>query len=96
MEPTVDLVLLSRDGCHLCEEMLAVVRQVAAERPGVRVEVRDVDSDVELRERYGEEVPVLLIDGRRAFKYRVGAAELRRRLDAGNTRGWRRILARLR
>lgn len=93
--PTIDLVLLSRNGCHLCEEMLAVVRQMEAQE-SVRVEVRDVDSDPELRSRYGDEVPVLLINGRRAFKYRVGPAELRRRLRAERTRGWRRFLARLR
>jgi hypothetical protein len=75
--------------------MLTVVRQVAAEEPH-RIEVRDVDSDPELRALHGEDVPVLLVNGRRAFKYRVGPAELRRRLRAESARGWRRFLARLR
>jgi len=63
---------------------------------GLGVESIDVDSDPELVERFGEEVPVLLIDGRKAFKYRVGEAELRRRVRAERRRAlarrWRSLL----
>ena len=93
--PVIDIVVLSRRGCHLCEEMIAVVEEVIAGQP-VRLEVRDIDADEALRARYDHEVPVLLIDGRLAFKYRVGAGELRRRLGAAESRGWRRFLARSR
>ena len=72
-----------------------MVREVA-EREDVRLEVRDVDADAELRARHGEEVPVLLIDGRPAFRYRVRAGELRRRLRAERTHGRRGLLGRLR
>jgi glutaredoxin len=81
------LTILSRAGCHLCEDMAAVVQRVAAER-SASVEVRDVDQDAELADRYGEEVPVLLINGRKAFKYRVTARELRRRLAHERGRRW--------
>jgi hypothetical protein len=40
----------------------------------------DVDQSPELKERYGAEVPVLLINGRKAFKYRAAAADLRKKL----------------
>jgi Glutaredoxin-like domain (DUF836) len=40
----------------------------------------DVDSAPELQAQYGDEVPVLLINGRKAFKYRLTAKELERRL----------------
>ena len=43
----------------------------------------DVDGSPELREKYGEEVPVLFIDGRKAFKYRVTEMELKKRLRPG-------------
>jgi hypothetical protein len=46
------------------------------------VEVTDVDSDPDLMVRHGDEVPVLFIDGRKAFKYRVTAAALLARLGA--------------
>ncbi len=50
----------------------------------------DVDSDPDLVARYGDEVPVLLVNGRKAFKYRVGAAQLRARIRSEK----RRVLAR--
>ena len=77
----IRLTLVTRQECHLCEEMAAVIDRVA---PGfdAQVEVRDVDADPELLARYSDEVPVLLIDDRKAFKYRVTARELERRLRA--------------
>jgi len=65
--------------------MKAVIEEVAREYP-VELEEVDVDEDPALRERYGMDVPVLLIDGRKAFKYRVDPVSLRRRLaGAGST-----------
>lgn len=61
--------------------MAAVIERVAP-RFGARVDVRDVDADPALLALYSDEVPVLLIDDRKAFKYRVTAAELERRLRA--------------
>jgi thiol-disulfide isomerase/thioredoxin len=77
----VRLTLITRHDCHLCEEMAAVIDEVAP-RFGAQVEVRDVDADRELLALYTDEVPVLLIDDRKAFKYRVTASELERRLRA--------------
>lgn len=88
------LTLLTRSGCHLCDEMAAIVEQVGAEIP-FRLEVCDVDADPELRERFGEEVPVLFIDGRKAFKYRVSARDLRRRLRGEQRRSASKLLRRL-
>jgi glutaredoxin len=59
--------------------MKAALREVAA-GISLRVEEIDVDSADELKERYGSEVPVLFINGRKAFKYRVTVKELRERL----------------
>lgn len=73
------VTLYTRDDCSLCEEMKGVVREVAAEIP-LEVEEVDVDRDPDLRERLGSEVPVLFINGRKAFKYRVAARELKRKL----------------
>jgi glutaredoxin len=73
------LTLYTRAGCCLCDEMKAALDRAAAEFPFALEEI-DVDSAPELRRQYGEEVPVLLIDGRKAFKYRVTDKELRLRL----------------
>jgi glutaredoxin len=73
------LLLYSRADCGLCAEMKAIIRRVGATRPLVLKEV-DIDTVPELRERYGDEVPVLFIDGRKAFKCRLTAAQLEKKL----------------
>jgi Glutaredoxin-like domain (DUF836) len=73
------LVLYGRADCHLCEEMKAVVDEVRREVL-FTLEVVDIGGHGELERRYGEEIPVLTIDGRKAFKYTVDARALRRRL----------------
>lgn len=40
----------------------------------------DVDTDAELRHRFNDEVPVVFIDGRKAFKYRMDEQEFLRKL----------------
>jgi glutaredoxin len=84
---TAQLILYSRADCCLCEEMKETIRQVAAKIP-LEMEEIDVDGSAELREDFGAEVPVLFINGRKAFKYRVKAKELARRL--GGRTFWRR------
>jgi glutaredoxin len=76
------LTLYSRKDCCLCEEMKTVLREVAA---NIQIEIDEIDVDTspELREKFSDEVPVLFIDGRKAFKYRVTANELERRLGRG-------------
>lgn len=73
------ITLYGRKECCLCEEMKNVVAQVIS---GTKAEVEeiDVDSSPALRQEFGSEVPVLFINGRKAFKYRVEAGELKKRL----------------
>ena len=74
-----EITLYTRKDCCLCEEMKEVLRKVAREFP-LEVKEIDVDSAPELQEQYGREVPVLFIDGRKAFKYRLTEGELKKRL----------------
>ncbi len=73
--------IYSRPGCQLCNEMKAVVERVARMVP-LTLEEIDVSADAELEKRYGLEVPVLMIEGRKAAKYRVTDTELMRMLRA--------------
>jgi len=73
------LTLYSRKDCCLCDDMKSVIAAVVLKIP-IEIEVIDVEGADELRERFGDEVPVLFIDGRKAFKYRVTAKELEKRL----------------
>ena len=75
----IALTLYSRPECCLCEEMKAVLAQVRQGTPFTLEEI-DISGDPELEARFGQEIPVLFINDRKAFKYRLTASELRRRL----------------
>jgi hypothetical protein len=75
------LTIYSRPGCHLCDEMKAVVDLVARSVP-FTIDIIDISDDPQLEARYGLEIPVLLINASKAAKYRVTEDELRRMLKA--------------
>jgi len=76
------LRLLTRPGCHLCEEMKAKVAPLVARLGGTLAEV-DVDADPALSERFGLEIPVLLdAEGRVVAKLRDPVERIARRLGA--------------
>ena len=66
----IRLTLMSRPGCHLCEEMRREVDGLLAGEPH-DWEVVDVDSDPELARRYGDSIPVLFVNGHLFAKIRV-------------------------
>jgi glutaredoxin len=72
-----DLALLTRDRCHLCDEMRNVLDDVLPALGHAYREI-DVDSDPELVARFGESVPVLLRDGRPVAKIRLSRRQLER------------------
>jgi glutaredoxin len=92
---TPKLTLYSRRDCCLCDEMKAVIGEVAS-KLAFELEEIDVDTSAELQKHYGEQVPVLFIDGRRAFKFRVTAKQLAQRLSKKSGFGfsWPRFGAR--
>ena len=73
------VTLYTRRECCLCEEMKSILREVA-ERYPLTIEEIDVDSSPDLEARYGNEVPLLFINGRKAFKYRLTARDLEKKL----------------
>jgi len=75
------LTIYSRPGCHLCDEMKAVVTRTGRSFPIVLEEI-DISTDPALEARYGLEIPVLVIDGKKVAKYRVTEEELRRILTS--------------
>jgi glutaredoxin len=77
----VALTLYTRPGCHLCDEMKGIVRPIAREL-GCSLQDVDISGDADLEARFGQEIPVLLVNGRKAFKYRLTERELRRRLGS--------------
>lgn len=76
--------LYTRPGCHLCEEMKAVVERVSRTHDLRLLEV-DISTDPELERLYGVDIPVLLIEGKEAARHRVSEAELLRILAGGRS-----------
>jgi hypothetical protein len=69
------LVLYSKPGCHLCDEMKHLLDRVRTRTP-FALRVVDISMDPDLLARYGLEIPVLEVDGRKAAKYRISEKEL--------------------
>ena len=67
---SIKVEVISRRGCHLCEVAEEIVRDVQQEVP-FELEVMFVDGDIELESKYGEEVPVTLINGQRHDYFKV-------------------------
>ena len=74
------LVVLSREGCGLCHEMLVELADLERLQSIPEVKVVDVDSDAELARQYGLKVPVLLLDGSVICHYTLNSKELLRLL----------------
>lgn len=67
----------SREGCHLCEELLADLAQLLGPAAAAQVVVIDISDDPELERKYGQRVPVLLADGEFVCAYRLDEARVR-------------------
>ena len=78
---SVEVRVYSAPGCHLCELAKEILGREQQARGFELVEV-DIAGDDELEAAYREQIPVVFVAGRKAFKYHVDVAELRRRLDA--------------
>jgi len=76
------VVLYSRKGCHLCEIVKESLAKLSKRSSFTWQEI-DVDSDEEIRRRFHDEVPVVFIDGKKAFKYRMDEQEFLRKLSSG-------------
>lgn len=77
----VDLTLIGKPGCHLCDDARAIIESVVAglpaDAPTVSVSELSIFDDAELHERYVEEIPVVLIGGRVHTYWRVDPSRLR-------------------
>lgn len=79
MPNPIRVEVLSRPGCHLCDEARAVIERVS-DRYQLELRVINIETEPELEAAYGWEIPVVFIEGNKAFKYRVDEKELERKL----------------
>ncbi len=81
MSTSRQVVVYSRKGCHLCEIVKESLIKLER-RGGFHWREIDVDSNEDLRRRFTDEVPVVFIDGRKAFKYHMDEREFLRKLSS--------------
>ena len=84
--PVVEI--LSKPDCHLCHEAKALLQALQASHSFALQEV-DITTAADLLERYREEIPVVFINGRKAFKYRVEPKQFVRALRRAQPPRWR-------
>ncbi len=78
---TMDVVLYSRPGCCLCDEVKEQLRGLQG-RAAFEWREINIDEHPDLRKLYQDEIPVVMIGGRKAFKYRLDPEEFLKKLAA--------------
>jgi glutaredoxin len=75
------VTLYTRRGCHLCDEVKATLARLRR-RAQFQLQEIDIDTDPELVRRFNDEVPVVFVEGKKAFKYFLNEQEFLRVLAA--------------
>lgn len=73
------VTIYTRPGCHLCDQARAAIEASGCSGEYALEEV-NIDEDPALQERYGHDIPVIFINGVKAFKHRVESREFKRKL----------------
>jgi glutaredoxin len=84
--PVVEV--LGKPDCHLCEEAKCLLQALQAIYSFTLREI-NIATDESLRTQFGEEIPVVFINGRKAFKYRIDVTQFVRRLQRAQAEGQR-------
>jgi glutaredoxin len=79
--PAHEVILYSRHGCHLCEVVKQTLERLTHRASFTWREI-DIDQDDDLRRQYNDQVPVVFIDGRKAFKYSMNEDAFLKKLAA--------------
>lgn len=76
----LSLELMTKKDCHLCDVAKEVINRVIGSFPA-ELKLTDIEESSELMESYGERIPVLLIEGKESFVYKVHEITLRRKME---------------
>ncbi|MEX0976037.1 MAG: glutaredoxin family protein [Woeseia sp.] len=71
----------SRQGCHLCEQLIEELLQLLRRRHSI--EIRDIDNDINWQGQFGERIPVVEIDGRIICEHRLDVDAIESALPRG-------------
>lgn len=76
----LSLELMTKQDCSLCDVAKDVIDRVIKHFPA-ELKLTDIEQSPELMEKYSERIPVLLIEGKESFVYKVHEITLRRKLE---------------
>ena len=82
----IEITLIGKPGCHLCDDARAVLKRVVSEftdaRPASQITVTELNilEDATLAAKHAEEIPVVLIDGQMHSYWRIDAERLTKKL----------------
>jgi glutaredoxin-like protein DUF836 len=82
----IEVTILSRHDCHLCDVVLRIAQQVQAEVPFTLTRM-NIDERADLATRYGDRVPVVLIDQVETFAGKVTEGDFRRAIQKASRKG---------
>lgn len=85
------VTIYSRQGCHLCAVVHRIARHLQEEVP-FRLDYVDIAANRALSDRYGDQVPVVLIDGREILRGKMTEGQLRRAVKRAR---WRSPISRI-
>lgn len=80
MHTKAHVIIYSKPGCHLCEEAKGRIRAAGCS-DWFELEEVNIESDPEMMRLYGTEIPVIIINGKEAFRHRLTSAEFRKALE---------------
>ncbi len=78
--PLIEVLVYSKPGCHLCDEVKAQLGKLR-QKHSFELREQNIEEDPEVFARYKDEIPVVFINGRKAFKYHLDEKEFLRRLQ---------------
>ena len=82
MSTDIQLTLIGKPGCHLCDDAQVVIDSVLAEfKAPIALDKKNILDDDALFARYSEEIPVLLINGKVHNYWRIDPVRLRDELQ---------------
>jgi len=88
-EERIQLVLYSRYGCHLCEDMLQLLHDFAEDLP-FDVRVIDIDDHADLKKQYNEAVPLLMHNSTEICRHFLDSVALQRAVETARANAQQR------
>ncbi len=76
---TIEVLVYTKNGCHLCDEVKAQLESLQQRYP-FELREQNIVEDAEIYERFKDEIPVIFINGRKAFKYHLDEKAFVRRI----------------